>query len=39
MKDEPLRVRFAENAQQVIKRFSLKDYIDAYENLCKDAVK
>lgn len=39
MRNEPLRVQFAKNAQQVIKRFSLKDYIDAYENLCKDAVK
>ncbi len=39
MTNEPLRAEFAKNARQVIKRFSLKDYIDAYENLCKDAVK
>ena len=39
MKNEPLRAQFAKNAQQVIKRFSLKDYLDAYENLCLNARK
>ncbi len=39
MQNDALRAQFAQNAQQVVKRFSLKDYIDAYEKLCKDAVR
>lgn len=39
MKDENKRAQFARRAQEVIKRFSLKDYIDAYENLCLNARK
>lgn len=39
MKNDAQRAVFAKNAQQVIKRFSLKEYIDAYENLCLNAPK
>ena len=39
MRDEEKRVRFGQNAQDVCKRFSLNKYLDAYETLCKDAVK
>lgn len=39
MKNEPLRAQFAKNAQQVVTRFSLKNYIDTYENLCLNARK
>ncbi len=39
MKDDSQRAAFSKNAQQVIKRFSLKEYVDAYENLCFNARK
>ncbi len=39
MKDESLRERFGKKAQEVIKRFSLNKYLDAYENLCREATK
>lgn len=39
MKNEPLRTDFGQRAKAVVERFSLKNYLDAYENLCKDAVK
>ena len=39
MRDEEKRARFGQNAQDVCKRFSLNKYLDAYETLCKDAVK
>lgn len=39
MRDGVLRGVFAARAQEVTKRFSLKDYLNAYEELCKQAVK
>ncbi len=39
MKDETKRRQFGEKAREVVKRFSLHKYLDAYENLCKEAVK
>jgi len=38
MQDEPLRQTFSRAARQITGRFSLEKYLDAYENLCKDAV-
>lgn len=39
MKDEALRLQFGEKAREITKRFSLHKYLDAYETLCKEAVK
>lgn len=39
MKDDALRASFSAGAQQVVERFSLEDYIDAYEKLCLNARK
>jgi glycosyltransferase involved in cell wall biosynthesis len=39
MKDESLREKFGKKAQEVTKRFSLNKYLDAYENLCREAIK
>ena len=39
MADEEKRSRFGAQARAVVERFSLDNYLDAYENLCKDAVK
>ena len=38
MRDDVLRGVFAARAQEVTKRFSLENYLDAYENLCKQAA-
>ena len=38
MSNEPLRVEMGKHARSVVERFSLENYLDAYENLCKDAV-
>ena len=39
MKNEPLRLEFGARAREVVERFSLEKYLDAYENLCKDACR
>lgn len=39
MKDDEKRRQFGERAREVTQRFSLQAYLDAYETLCKDAVK
>lgn len=39
MQDGALRASLSANARQVTARFSLKNYIDAYENLCLSARK
>jgi len=39
MQNEPLRQQFSSAARQITDRFSLDKYLDAYENLCKDACK
>ena len=39
MRSEELRRQFGQKAQEVVSRFSLHKYIDAYETLCKEAVK
>ena len=38
MSNEPLRIEMGKHARSVVERFSLENYLDAYENLCKDAV-
>lgn len=38
MQEEPLRRALAARAPEVVERFSLNNYLDAYENLCKQAV-
>lgn len=38
MQQETLRKQLGTQAQQVVERFSLQEYIDAYENLCKRAL-
>ncbi len=37
MKNDALRSEFGKQARTVTERFSLKNYLDAYENLCKSA--
>ncbi len=37
MRHEPLRKKLGEQAKTVVERFSLQNYLDAYENLCKEA--
>ncbi len=39
MKEEEKRRSFGDKAREVVARFSLSAYLDAYENLCKEAVK
>lgn len=39
MKDEEKRRHFGEKAREVTKRFSMNKYLDAYEALCREAVK
>lgn len=39
MQNGELRARFGRKACEVTERFSLEKYLDAYENLCKEAVK
>lgn len=39
MQDDALCAQFSKNAQQVVKRFSLENYIDAYETLCQNTLK
>ena len=39
MADEEKRAAFGAQAKLVTERFSLENYLDAYEKLCKDAVK
>ena len=39
MADETKRACFGAQARTVLERFSLDNYLDAYEKLCKDAVK
>ena len=39
MADEEKRAAFGAQAKSVTERFSLANYLDAYEKLCKDAVK
>ena len=39
MADEEMRAAFGAQAKLVTERFSLANYLDAYEKLCKDAVK
>lgn len=38
LENESLRKEFGEKARGVVERFSLEKYLDAYENLCKDAI-
>ncbi len=38
MDDENLRRQFGKRAREVITRFSLQDYLDTYENLCRQAL-
>ena len=38
MQDEKLRLELGVNARQVVARFSLENYLEAYENLCKEAL-
>lgn len=37
MQNDALREELGANARQVVERFSLTNYLDAYENLCKEA--
>ena len=39
MADEEMRAAFGAQAKLVTERFSLANYLDAYEKLCKEAVK
>lgn len=39
MRNDDQRRQFGEKAREITKRFSLNKYLDAYEQLCKDAVK
>ena len=39
MKDDALRERFGNKAREVTQRFSLETYLDAYEKLCREAIK
>lgn len=39
MRDEEKRRAFGQKATEVTQRFSLQKYLDAYEQLCKEAIK
>lgn len=39
MQDDEKRLCFGKKAQEVTSRFSLHKYLEAYETLCKEAVK
>lgn len=38
MQRESLRNELGQNAKEVLNRFTLDNYLDAYENLCKEAI-
>ena len=38
MQEEPKRQQFSERAREVVTRFSLQNYLDKYEELCRQAL-
>ena len=38
MQDEPKRQQFSERAREVVTRFSLQNYLNKYEELCRQAL-